>query len=141
MDYALSQLIGQPTKLRDRGSCKVGENEEANNKSHYTLVNQAFAIAVKKVLEGYISGLDTLCASAELRRSSNIVGNIIFKKIGVAEREIRHVTKTEKILITDLLIEHQRNKSIDVCLSSTSDSSEHKTFFSDPTKSSRRNQI
>ncbi|KAG5414392.1 hypothetical protein IGI04_001959, partial [Brassica rapa subsp. trilocularis] len=73
MDYALSQLIGQPTTLRDRGSCKVGENEEANNKSHYTLVNQTFVIAVRKVLEGYISGLDTLCASAELRRSSNIV--------------------------------------------------------------------
>ncbi|KAF2545184.1 hypothetical protein F2Q70_00022053 [Brassica cretica] len=55
------------------GSCKVGENEEANNKSYYTLVNQAFAIAVRKVLEGYISDLDTLCASAEPRRSSNIV--------------------------------------------------------------------
>ncbi|CAN7059352.1 unnamed protein product [Brassica rapa subsp. trilocularis] len=54
--------------------CKVGENEEANNKSCYTLVNQAFAIAVRKVLEGYISRLDTLCASAELRRTSNIVG-------------------------------------------------------------------
>ncbi|KAG2328048.1 hypothetical protein Bca52824_010776 [Brassica carinata] len=50
-----------------------GENEEANNKSCCTLVNQAFAIAVRKVLEGYISGLDTLCASIELRRSSSIV--------------------------------------------------------------------
>ena len=112
MYYALSQLIGQPTKVWaggigyqaltpwDRffetydalvlwsffshklqvgswgteGSCKVSENEEANNKSCYTLVNQAFAIAVRKVLEGYISGMDTLCTSAELRRSSNIVG-------------------------------------------------------------------
>ncbi|WZZ00141.1 hypothetical protein YC2023_072469 [Brassica napus] len=33
----------------------------------------AFAIAVRKVLEGYISGLDTLCASVQLRRSSNMV--------------------------------------------------------------------
>ena len=41
--------------------------------SCYTLVNQAFAIVVRKVLEGYISGLDTLCASVKLRRSSNIV--------------------------------------------------------------------
>ncbi|KAJ0241640.1 Spc97 / Spc98 family of spindle pole body [Hirschfeldia incana] len=49
------------------------ESEEASNKSCYTLVNQAFAIAVRKVLEGYISGLDTLCASVELRRSSNVV--------------------------------------------------------------------
>lgn len=58
-------------KLMDKGSCKVGENEEANNKSCYTLVNHAFA--VRKVLEGYISGMYTLCASVELRRSSNIV--------------------------------------------------------------------
>ncbi|KAG5393562.1 hypothetical protein IGI04_023525, partial [Brassica rapa subsp. trilocularis] len=41
--------------------------------SCYTLVNQAFVIALRKVLEGYISGLDTLCASVQLRRSSNIV--------------------------------------------------------------------
>ncbi|KFK33855.1 hypothetical protein AALP_AA5G068900 [Arabis alpina] len=56
-------------------SCEIGENEDgkANNKKCFTLVNQAFAIAVRKVLEGYISGLDTLCASIELRRSSNIV--------------------------------------------------------------------
>ncbi|KAL1193583.1 Gamma-tubulin complex component 3 [Cardamine amara subsp. amara] len=49
-----------------------GENKEANRKTCYTLVNQAFAIAVRKVLEGYISGLDTLCASIELRRSPNV---------------------------------------------------------------------
>ncbi|CAH2065522.1 unnamed protein product [Thlaspi arvense] len=56
-----------------QGSYNLGENEEPNSKSCYTLVNQAFAIAVRKVLEGYVSGLDTLCASIELRRSSNIV--------------------------------------------------------------------
>ena len=28
---------------------------------------------MRKVLEGYISGLDTLCASVQLRRSSNMV--------------------------------------------------------------------
>ncbi|KAF8111207.1 hypothetical protein N665_0076s0195 [Sinapis alba] len=60
-------------EVEGQGRCKVGEKVEANNKSCYTLVNQAFAIAVRKVLEGYISGLDTLCASIELRRSSNIV--------------------------------------------------------------------
>ncbi|CAN7108492.1 unnamed protein product [Brassica rapa subsp. narinosa] len=49
------------------------EVEGQRGASCYTLVNQAFAIAVRKVLEGYISGLDTLCVSAELRRSSNIV--------------------------------------------------------------------
>ncbi|WZY86379.1 hypothetical protein YC2023_032763 [Brassica napus] len=73
VDSLLEKLKQEELYLPPRGSCKVGENEKANNKSHYTLVNQAFAIAVRKVLEGSISGLDTLCASAELRRSSNIV--------------------------------------------------------------------
>ncbi|KAL0713787.1 hypothetical protein Bca4012_020765 [Brassica carinata] len=61
------------TAVEGQESCRLGENEEANNKRCYTLLNQAFAIAVRKVLEGYISGLDTLCASTELRRASNIV--------------------------------------------------------------------
>lgn len=39
----------------------------------YTLVNQAFAVAVGNVLEGYISGLDTLHASVISRRSSKHV--------------------------------------------------------------------
>ncbi|WZZ78707.1 hypothetical protein YC2023_099279 [Brassica napus] len=73
LDSPLEKLKVEELYLPPSGSCKVGENEEANNKSCYTRVNQDFAIAVKKVLEGYISGLDTLCASAELRRSSNIV--------------------------------------------------------------------
>ncbi|XP_027914049.1 uncharacterized protein LOC114173703 isoform X1 [Vigna unguiculata] len=36
----------------------------------FTLVNQAFAVAVGKVLEGYICGLDTIHTSVILRRSS-----------------------------------------------------------------------
>ncbi|CAH8357559.1 unnamed protein product [Eruca vesicaria subsp. sativa] len=73
VDHFTSMELDVETAVEGQGSYKVGENEEANNKSCYTLVNQAFAIAVRKVLEGYISGLDTLCASIELRRASNIV--------------------------------------------------------------------
>ncbi|KAH0922612.1 hypothetical protein HID58_022630, partial [Brassica napus] len=62
--FLLHSFVGHFTSLKlevdGQGSC-------------YTLVNQAFAIAVRKVLEGYISGLDTLCASVQLRRSSNMV--------------------------------------------------------------------
>lgn len=36
----------------------------------YSLVNHAFAVAVRKVMEGYMCALDTLCASVHLRRSS-----------------------------------------------------------------------
>ncbi|XP_027360926.1 uncharacterized protein LOC113869026 [Abrus precatorius] len=39
----------------------------------FSLVNQAFAVAVGKVLEGYICGLDTIHASVFLRRSSKHV--------------------------------------------------------------------
>lgn len=42
-------------------------NEECTS---YSLVNQAFAVAVGKVLEGYICALDTLNASVNLRHSS-----------------------------------------------------------------------
>lgn len=38
----------------------------------YSLVNQAFAVAVNDVLEGYIAALDTLYASVRLRRLSSI---------------------------------------------------------------------
>lgn len=73
VDHFTSLNLDVETAVEGQGSYKIGENEEVINKSCYTLVNQAFAIAVRKVLEGYISGLDTLCASIELRRSSNIV--------------------------------------------------------------------
>ncbi|KAI7743415.1 hypothetical protein M8C21_011266 [Ambrosia artemisiifolia] len=38
----------------------------------YSLVNQAFAVAVNEVLEGYVAALDTLYSSVRLRRSSNV---------------------------------------------------------------------
>lgn len=78
VDHFTSFKLDVETAVEGQESCKIGENEDnssgkATNKTCYTLVNQAFAIAVRKVLEGYISGLDTLCASIEQRRSSNIV--------------------------------------------------------------------
>ncbi|KAI9389011.1 hypothetical protein POPTR_009G153300v4 [Populus trichocarpa] len=42
--------------------------------SSYSLVNQAFSVAVGKVLEGYMSALGTLYASIDLRRSSKSNG-------------------------------------------------------------------
>ncbi|GLT60968.1 hypothetical protein SLA2020_337060 [Shorea laevis] len=58
---------------------KQGENSEALEKQNHfgneehdqnSLVNQAFAVALTKVLEGYIRALDTIHASVGLRRSS-----------------------------------------------------------------------
>ncbi|OVA00879.1 Spc97/Spc98 [Macleaya cordata] len=50
------------------GTQTVEKNETAIN-HEYSLVNQAFAVAVGKVLEGYICSLDTLYASVQMRRS------------------------------------------------------------------------
>jgi gamma-tubulin complex component 6 len=46
-------------------------NAQDHHNPPYTLVNQAFAVAVGKVLEGYISGLHTIHASLIFRRSSS----------------------------------------------------------------------
>lgn len=45
-------------------------DEATNNNPPYSLVNQAFAVAIGDVLEGYIAALDTLSSSVCLRRLS-----------------------------------------------------------------------
>ncbi|KAF5735464.1 hypothetical protein HS088_TW15G00970 [Tripterygium wilfordii] len=85
--FLLYRFVDHFTNL-DLDSNSVGERREISastaNVSHcggevqaqqdryppYSLVNQAFAIAVRKVLEGYTCALDTLSASVGLRRSS-----------------------------------------------------------------------
>jgi gamma-tubulin complex component 6 len=44
---------------------------ENEGKAPFSLVNQAFAVSIRKLLEGYLCALNTLSASVELRRSSN----------------------------------------------------------------------
>ncbi|XP_024961865.1 uncharacterized protein LOC112502237 isoform X2 [Cynara cardunculus var. scolymus] len=46
-------------------------DEAGNDYPPYSLVNQAFAVAVGDVLEGYIAALDTLSSSVSFRRLSN----------------------------------------------------------------------
>lgn len=47
-----------------------GKEVQEKEQPRYSLVNQAFAVAVEKVLEGYICALDTLHASVGLRHAS-----------------------------------------------------------------------
>ncbi|KAF8039693.1 hypothetical protein BT93_B2031 [Corymbia citriodora subsp. variegata] len=49
-------------------SCRI--NIEKGEHLQGSLVNQAFAVALGKILEGYTCSLDTLCASIHLRRST-----------------------------------------------------------------------
>lgn len=51
-----------------------GSEERHINCPPYSLVNHAFAVAVGKVLQGYMCALDKLYASISLRRSSRNVG-------------------------------------------------------------------
>ncbi|KAL2536001.1 indole-3-acetaldehyde oxidase [Forsythia ovata] len=51
---------------RNNGSCEEGKGPPPK----HTLTNQAFAVAVGKVIDGYISALNTLSSSVSLRRSS-----------------------------------------------------------------------
>ncbi|ONK74272.1 uncharacterized protein A4U43_C03F4550 [Asparagus officinalis] len=55
---------------------KNGNGNENEMKMHppYSLVNQAFSVAISKVLEGYLSALNTLLSSVKLRRSAKFDG-------------------------------------------------------------------
>ncbi|KAK6235334.1 Gamma tubulin complex component [Theobroma cacao] len=59
----------QAADNQNHGGREVQEEEGPR----YSLVNQAFSVAVGKVLEGYICALDTLYASVNLRRSAKSV--------------------------------------------------------------------
>lgn len=56
--------------FRNLDACLTRQSLEDKEQPPYSLVNQAFAVAVNKVLEGYVCALDTLYASVGLRRSS-----------------------------------------------------------------------
>uniref|UniRef100_A0A0D3FZ16 Gamma-tubulin complex component n=1 Tax=Oryza barthii TaxID=65489 RepID=A0A0D3FZ16_9ORYZ len=62
----------QSRELNGRGreghEHEVSDSEETEQPAPYSLVNQAFAAAVEKVLEGYFCSLNTLPASIKLRR-------------------------------------------------------------------------
>jgi gamma-tubulin complex component 6 len=74
------------SKLDESSMGKRGDNSEPERQNHhdskehdkncppYSLVNHAFAVAVGKVLQGYLCALDTLYASVGFRRSSRSVG-------------------------------------------------------------------
>ncbi|KAL4590315.1 hypothetical protein LXL04_003243 [Taraxacum kok-saghyz] len=49
----------------------LNSDEASSSHPPYSLVNQAFAVAIGDVLEGYIAALDTLSSSVSLRRSSS----------------------------------------------------------------------
>ncbi|XP_042511302.1 uncharacterized protein LOC122086510 isoform X3 [Macadamia integrifolia] len=65
--------MGRKNVGSESSESQIHYQDEAGVELRYSLVNQAFAVAVGKVLEGYICALDTLYASVDLRRSSKNV--------------------------------------------------------------------
>lgn len=56
--------------FRNLDACLTRQGLEDEEVPQYSLVNQAFAVAVDKVLEGYMCALDALYAAVGLRRSA-----------------------------------------------------------------------
>lgn len=89
------------------------ENSESASKSRcesdgqkephlpYSLVNQAFAVAVGKILEGYVSALNTVYASVKLRHSSEVAN--------VPSHESNEVTFLTSIVHSEITL-------LEVCL-------------------------
>lgn len=73
--------LGELEENLKHDSCEEGKSPPCN----LTLVNQAFAISVGKVLDGYISALNTLSASVSLRRSVKTNNGGCLTSIGNSE--------------------------------------------------------
>lgn len=68
VDYFIHLNPDAMSELEENFGKDSSENKELP-KCKLSLVNQAFAVAVKKVLDGYISALNTLYASVSMRRA------------------------------------------------------------------------
>ncbi|GMP91837.1 hypothetical protein CsSME_00042339 [Camellia sinensis var. sinensis] len=83
--------LGKILKSIGRSEAEENHNDrkgEGGEHHPYSLVNQAFSVAVQKVLEGYICTLDTLFASVGLRRSSKTV-EVTLLEVYLHTKELR----------------------------------------------------
>lgn len=75
VDYFLGADFSIRGESRDNEEKKNKEELGLDNCPPQSLVNQAFSVAVGKVLEGYICALNTLYTSVEMRRSKSPVAS------------------------------------------------------------------
>ncbi|WVZ86763.1 hypothetical protein U9M48_033497, partial [Paspalum notatum var. saurae] len=95
-------------------SREVHEREDSDDKDAeqhqpYSLVNQAFAAAVEKVLEGYFCSLNTLPASVKIRRSVGQSGMPSKISDGGTCNSISEITLLEVYLHTEELRRHVKS--------------------------------
>ncbi|CAI0452396.1 unnamed protein product [Linum tenue] len=80
--YSPGRKLGVPNVVAEGSGC-YGNTGDVDCPP-YSLVNQAYAVAVGKVLEGYICSLNTVCASVGLRHSSNAGAPLVQSSEGTA---------------------------------------------------------
>ncbi|KAF0893392.1 hypothetical protein E2562_024212 [Oryza meyeriana var. granulata] len=84
----------------------VSDSEETEQPAPYSLVNQAFAAAVEKVLEGYFCSLNTLPVSIKLRRLEGQPDIPSMTPDGASSNSNSEVTLLEVYLHTEELRRH-----------------------------------
>ncbi|CAH9072571.1 unnamed protein product [Cuscuta europaea] len=73
------------------GTDEIQGHNSSCQLSNHTLVNQAFAVAVGRVLDGYSSALNSLLSSVRFRRGSNAADGGCFTNVGHYEITILEV--------------------------------------------------
>ncbi|XP_047969375.1 uncharacterized protein LOC125213064 [Salvia hispanica] len=90
VDYFTNPDFDGVRDLKEKPNTDSGE--EGNSILHgFTLINQAFAISVGKVIDGYISALNTLSASVSLRRFLKTKDGGCLTNIGHSEMTLLEV--------------------------------------------------
>lgn len=87
--FLLHKFVDYFIHLNPDAMSELEENRGKDSKElpecKFSLVNQAFAIAVKKVLDGYVSALNTLHASISMRRALKNADGGCLMDVGNAE--------------------------------------------------------
>ncbi|KAF8702493.1 hypothetical protein HU200_032872 [Digitaria exilis] len=94
---------------RERHEREESDDKDTEQHRPFSLVNQAFAAAVEKVLEGYLCSLTTLPASIKLRRSVDQSGMPSKVSDGASCNSISEVTLLEVYLHTEELRRHVKS--------------------------------
>lgn len=90
VDYFTNPDFDGARELEKKPNADSGKEGNSSLPS-FTLINQAFAISVGKVMDGYVSSLNTLSASVSLRRSLKTKDAGCLTNIGHSEMTLLEV--------------------------------------------------
>ncbi|KAL5216817.1 hypothetical protein ABZP36_008218 [Zizania latifolia] len=104
--FYLFQSRELDSRSREGREHEVSDSEDSEQPAPYSLVNQAFAAAVEKVLEGFFCSLNTLAASIKLRRLEGQPDVPFMTSDGASYNSSSEVTLLEVYLHTEELRRH-----------------------------------